>query len=508
MQIQILRGVKVDGEPLQPLVAAAVTALLVADGPLTDQQLRRTLWEHGKGSLPNVLTKLRQRLGDRFVEDRVGYRLEPRPEDHVDLTVFGQLVNRAAVLRRSDPETAVLLYDRALMMWAVPPLPDLPATTALDAIRQRLLLEWMDEAEKRAELQFRLGHLADLITRTPQLLALMPEGEGWEHLRALYLRALYLKGHKTRALKEYQEYREQIHRHIGAPPGAELTELRQEILTNAVRPLEPLRPRAGDAMVAATRADPSRVSLAAICNYNIGGDYHLPVDRAAGEVLRVFAPEVAELNVQALRFHARLIRNLLERRPEDGGPIAQILELGVALPSALSAHEVAAALRPDTRIVYASKDPAVIRQWRRIPLPDTVTVVEESLADPASLLENPDLLKALDLSVPTLVSCLDEHNFRSDAGPLITEIMNEMAPGSLLALTVPTAEGMTDMVANQLDSVFANSDLRIRLLTLEQAVQLVPGLELEPLVYTAEYASSRPYRPGPFRVYALVGRKP
>jgi hypothetical protein len=121
------------------------------------------------------------------------------------------------------------------------------------------------------------------------------------------------------------------------------------------------RPRRGTHPGKSSRIDTSTAHSARIYNYWLGGKDNFPADREAAEAAMAANPGIVA-DVRANRaFLARVVRYLVA---EAG--VRQFLDIGTGLPTADNTHEVAQAVAPESRIVYADNDPIVLTHARAL----------------------------------------------------------------------------------------------------------------------------------------------
>src|SRR5215813_887405 len=94
---------------------------------------------------------------------------------------------------------------------------------------------------------------------------------------------------------------------------------------------------------------------ARVWNYWLGGRDFFAADKAAGEEIGREFPHLAEMARAERAFLVRAVRFL-------AGParIRQYLDVGAGLPAGGNTHEIAQRIAPDSKIVYADNDPAVL----------------------------------------------------------------------------------------------------------------------------------------------------
>src|SRR6202000_1908889 len=110
-----------------------------------------------------------------------------------------------------------------------------------------------------------------------------------------------------------------------------------------------------------TDIDTSVAHIARVYDYWLGGKDNFSADREAGDEAVQAYPQLVS-SVRANRaFLARTVRFLAG---EVG--IRQFLDVGTGIPSASNTHEVAQAIAPETRVVYADNDPMVLAHARAL----------------------------------------------------------------------------------------------------------------------------------------------
>lgn len=177
---------------------------------------------------------------------------------------------------------------------------------------------------------------------------------------------------------------------------------------------------------------------ARVWNYWLGGRDFFAADKAAGEEIGREFPHLAEAARAERAFLVRAVRFL-------AGParIRQFLDIGSGLPAGGNTHEIAQRIVPDTGIVYADHDPAVILHAKALlssPMlastPEgAVYYADADLRDVASVLAA--AAATLDLSRPVALIMLGILGHVDDYGAarsITSQLMNELAPGSYLVI--------------------------------------------------------------------------
>jgi O-methyltransferase involved in polyketide biosynthesis len=184
--------------------------------------------------------------------------------------------------------------------------------------------------------------------------------------------------------------------------------------------------------------DVSTAHPARVWNYWLGGRDYFAADRAAGEELSREFPHLAQTARAERAFLVRAVRFL-------AGPagIRQFLDVGAGLPAGGNTHEIAQRIAPDTGIVYADNDPAVLVHARTLlqsPMlastPEgTVSYVDADLRDVAAVLAGS--ARTLDLDQPVALIMLGALGHIDDHGAarsITSQLMDALPPGSYLAI--------------------------------------------------------------------------
>jgi DNA-binding SARP family transcriptional activator len=232
--------------------AQLVAVLLVFAGePCSQDMLVRTLWGDGlpekpERALGTCLCRARTALGPggclRTLDDGA-LRADPAPQD-LDLTRFLRLHSAALRLLEQGhlrpasekleqalacwhhPPLPDLHLDRPFTSWRHPPLDDLPDAPEVAARRTRLLeqrrLAWLT----LADILLKLGDHDRIL---PRLRARVIADPICEHAWAQLMLGLRQGGRDDEALEAYSRARMELIRTLGAEPGAELQDLREQI---------------------------------------------------------------------------------------------------------------------------------------------------------------------------------------------------------------------------------------------------------------------------------------
>ncbi|MBQ1092822.1 SAM-dependent methyltransferase [Streptomyces sp. B93] len=182
--------------------------------------------------------------------------------------------------------------------------------------------------------------------------------------------------------------------------------------------------------------DTSRPHSARMYDYYLGGKDHFEVDQKAAESVAAVFPGVFVCARETRAFMHRATRVLAR----DHG-IRQWLDIGAGIPTEPNLHQVAQAVAPEARVVYADNDPLVLKYAERLmrstPQGRT-TYIEADINDPEALLNAPELAEVLDLDQPVALSLNAVLHFVPDAQDpygIVNRLLAALPPGSALALS-------------------------------------------------------------------------
>ncbi len=224
-------------------VRGVLAALMLAEGRVVPvQQLVEALWDRPPRSAQNNLrlhlTRLRRQLGaisprlqDRLVTVRTdggaGYCLRAEP-DELDLAVFRGLAVQGDAERTSGRYAAAdRTLSTALELWRGPVGQD---CTASDRFRRRVAP--LDElrltvCERRAEVGLMLGRTTEVVPDLNDVLRVAPFRE---RAHANLVRARYLAGDVSGALRTWARAARVLREELGLEPSDELFDLQRAML--------------------------------------------------------------------------------------------------------------------------------------------------------------------------------------------------------------------------------------------------------------------------------------
>jgi trans-aconitate methyltransferase len=257
--------------------------------------------------------------------------------------------------------------------------------------------------------------------------------------------------------------------------------------------------------------DTSVAHPARMYDYYLGGKDNYEVDRETAERFLKVLPEGRAMARANRAFLGRVVRMLAAQG------IRQFLDIGTGIPGPGNTNDVAHEVAPDARIVYVDNDPIVITHARALlarPGPGLTTVIQADLREPETILEHPEVRRVLDFSEPVAVLMVAVLNFirdTEDPQGVVDRVKAELAPGSYLAITQPTADFDPER-ANAAADKYKQASAPLVLRSRAQLDAFFAGFDyVEPGL--VQIASWHPDGPPPedadkIWIYGGVGRKP
>jgi hypothetical protein len=187
--------------------------------------------------------------------------------------------------------------------------------------------------------------------------------------------------------------------------------------------------------------DTSKPHPARMYDYYLGGKNHFAADRETAEKGLAGWPTGRLAARENRAFLGRAVRFLAG---EAG--ITQFLDIGTGLPTANNVHQVAQAVAPSSRVVYADNDPLVLAHARTLltSSPEGRTAyIHADLRDPRSILSNPSAREVLDFSKPIALILVAVLHFVPDEfkpAEVIATLVDALPSGSYLVASHITGE--------------------------------------------------------------------
>jgi SAM-dependent methyltransferase len=257
------------------------------------------------------------------------------------------------------------------------------------------------------------------------------------------------------------------------------------------------------------KIDISVAHQARVYDYLIGGKDHFAADREVGQKILRANPDAAVGSRANRAFLGRAVRFLAA---EAG--IRQFLDIGTGIPTASNTHEVAQAVAPESRVVYVDNDPIVLAHARAllVSAPEGRTAyLNADARDPETILAQ--AAATLDFTQPVAVMLLSILHALEDPGTLTSRLLDAVAPGSYLAISVPASDIQAEAQAEWARNIASDfPGATIALCSQAEVTRFFDGLELlEPGVVPVNLWRPRPGGPHPARElpnWGAVGRKP
>jgi len=260
--------------------------------------------------------------------------------------------------------------------------------------------------------------------------------------------------------------------------------------------------------------DTSRPHPARMYDYYLGGKNHFAADRETADAFLSSAPSTRTAARENRGFLIRAVRYLAG---EAG--ISQFLDIGTGLPTAGNVHEIAQAVVPEARIVYADNDPLVLAHARALlaSSPEGRTAyLEADLRDPQAILDSPVTREVLDFGKPiALVLAAVLHFLPDEQQPVaaVATLTEALPPGSYLVASHATGEHIAESTRTGATRAYQSSGVPFQPRDSDVFAKLAfGGLDLIPpgVVLVSEWRpeADRP-RPAPSEVncYGGVARK-
>ncbi|MFJ9775926.1 SAM-dependent methyltransferase [Kitasatospora sp. NPDC101157] len=212
-------------------------------------------------------------------------------------------------------------------------------------------------------------------------------------------------------------------------------------------------------------------------DYFLGGKDNFAVDREAAERVLTAFPTMRTA-VRANRTFMHRATRALARRG-----LSQWLDIGTGIPTSPNLHEVAQAVEPRARVVYADNDPVVLAHSRALmtSTPQGRTAyVHGDVRDPASILTTPQVAQTLDLTRPVVLSMVALLHFvpeLDDARAIVEHLLDPLPSGSALVLSHATAE-LDPPGASKVEEIYNQAGTSLRLRPRAEFATFFEGLDL------------------------------
>jgi hypothetical protein len=237
-----------------------------------------------------------------------------------------------------------------------------------------------------------------------------------------------------------------------------------------------------EAMRARLRTD--KPTPARMYDYYLGGKDNFEVDRSAVEAMN---PKIRDILRAGSWENRRFVWRAVEYLSRECG-ITQFIDVGSGLPTVRSTHEVAQDVNPDARVVYVDNDPIVLSHGQALLAKDGNTaIVEADARDPAGILEAPETRALIDFSKPVAVLIVALLHFITapghprhepgdrTPGEIVAAFRDRVAPGSYVAMTHVTFEGVPPDDRALIEDLYEGSTSPAVFRSPEEIVELFAG---------------------------------
>ena len=215
---------------------------------------------------------------------------------------------------------------------------------------------------------------------------------------------------------------------------------------------------------------------ARIYDYLLRGRNYFDADRMASEQILTAAPEIRDAAFSKRGFHQRAATWIARHG------VRKFIDIGSGLPTVGNTHEVVQQVHPAAHVVYVDNDPMVELHSRALlDAGGTISVICADLREPASILENPGLVKMIDFSQPTGLLMTGVMMFVSDpADPwaLVRTYVDAIAPASYLSLSHLTDDYKPPVAAEGFRRVFDTATEHMYFRSKAKVERFFDGLEL------------------------------
>ncbi|MET9951832.1 SAM-dependent methyltransferase [Streptomyces sp. NPDC006339] len=258
--------------------------------------------------------------------------------------------------------------------------------------------------------------------------------------------------------------------------------------------------------------DISVPSVSRMYDFYLGGSHNFEVDREAARKAMEFLPGLPKIMQANRAFMRRAVRYAVDH------DVTQFLDIGSGIPTFGNVHEVAQAASEKARVVYVDHDPVAVAHSRAVlDGDDRTAVVAADLRKPREILLSREAGELLDMNRPVALLLVAVLHFLEDEDEpyaAVAELLDALAPGSLLVLTHASYEGIPVSQERAGGAVGVYRDIRNPLVmrSREEITRFFEGTELVApgLVSMPRWRPDHPDEeedPFAFSGFAGVGRK-
>jgi SAM-dependent methyltransferase len=223
--------------------------------------------------------------------------------------------------------------------------------------------------------------------------------------------------------------------------------------------------------------DTSVAHQARCYDYMLGGKDNYAADRAAVDAWLEIDPEVLFTARANRAFLGRAVRYLAA---EAG--IRQFLDIGTGIPTAGNTHQVAQAVAPECRVVYADYDPIVLAHARALLSSSdagATEYIDADLRDTGTILAQAGQL--LDFTRPvavTLLTVLHAIPDSDDPHAIVAKLLDAVPPGSFLVVSHWGADFLSQEKRDGLRDITQRMQQALTPRSREQVARFFTGTDL------------------------------
>ncbi|MEU7855171.1 SAM-dependent methyltransferase [Nonomuraea sp. NPDC049141] len=258
----------------------------------------------------------------------------------------------------------------------------------------------------------------------------------------------------------------------------------------------------------ASTIDRTKPSPARMYDYMLDGKENFEVDRKQAHIVLEAAPEAKQAAVVNRRFLVAATQYAASLG------VKQFLDLGSGLPTQDNVHQVAQRVVPDASVVYVDNDPSVRLHAQSLLNDPRTGYIEGDVMTPAEIIANPVTQSLIDFSKPVAVFLVAVLHFVPDGNDpygIVHDLVEQVAPGSLLAISHVTTDEISPVVSERIARQQLAVPLNLR--SGEQIRRFFDGLDLvDPpgFVFTEQWAPDQklPADDSPLKLRCGVALKP
>ena len=254
--------------------------------------------------------------------------------------------------------------------------------------------------------------------------------------------------------------------------------------------------------------DTGKANIARVYDYWLGGSHNFRADQDAARAMIAVDPNLRA----AVRENRAFLGRVVQFLAGEAG-IRQFLDIGSGIPTEQNVHQVAQAVAPGARVVYADNDEIAVAH-SRLMLEDNpdATVIQADLREPAKILADPETQLLIDFTQPVAVLLVAILHFIPDSaqpGRIIATLLDALAPGSFLVICHACRDADPDLAARNEIVYGSRVDAQSVLRTREQIARFFTELTIiQPgLVWMPQWrpGSAHDVPEDPHKYWGLVG---